>query len=101
MQSKKSKVSSKLWAALAAAGIIAGAGTMAYQFSYAETAPQVEMNHKVVPLFNNPPAARIVPPARLTSGALTAPLPSIRPVLWTVPAPPTKPWLSEIAPELV
>ncbi|MDE1980348.1 MAG: peptidase, partial [Betaproteobacteria bacterium] len=57
MQSKKSKVSSKLWAALAAAGIIAGAGTMAYQFSYAETAPQVEMNHKVVPLFNNPPAA--------------------------------------------
>ena len=57
MQSKKSKVSSKLWAALAAAGIIAGAGTMAYQFSYAETAPQVEMNHKIVPLFNNPPAA--------------------------------------------
>jgi len=57
MQSKKSKASSKLWAALAAAGIIAGAGTMAYQFSYAETAPQVEMNHKVVPLFNNPPAA--------------------------------------------
>ncbi|OYV34114.1 MAG: hypothetical protein B7Z83_08820, partial [Thiomonas sp. 20-64-5] len=47
----------KLWAALAAAGIIAGAGTMAYQFSYAEQAPQVEMNHKVVPLFNNPPAA--------------------------------------------
>ena len=33
MQSKKSKASSKLWAALAAAGIIAGAGTMAYQFS--------------------------------------------------------------------
>jgi serine protease Do len=47
----------KLWAALAAAGIIAGAGTLAYQFSYAEQAPQVEMNHKVVPLFNNPPAA--------------------------------------------
>ena len=38
-------------------GIIAGAGTMAYQFSYAEQAPQVEMNHKAVPLFNNPPAA--------------------------------------------
>lgn len=57
----------KLWAALAAAGIIAGAGTMAYQFSYAGQAPQVEMDHKVVPLFNNPPVAP------LTNVAASAP----------------------------
>jgi serine protease Do len=49
----------KIGSALAAAGIIAGAGTMAYQFSYADQAPRVEMNHKVVPLFNNPAAAPI------------------------------------------
>ncbi len=46
----------KLWAALAAVGVIAGAGTMAYQFSYAEAAPKVELGNKMVPLFNNPPA---------------------------------------------
>lgn len=57
MHTQRPRISRRLWSALAAAGIIAGAGSMAYQFSYAEQAPQVEMNHKVVPLFNNPPAA--------------------------------------------
>ncbi|MBW4048661.1 MAG: Do family serine endopeptidase [Proteobacteria bacterium] len=49
--------SRKLWAALVAAGIIGSSGFMAYQFSYAGMPAHVEMNHKAVPLFNNPPAA--------------------------------------------
>ncbi|OIQ77716.1 putative periplasmic serine endoprotease DegP-like precursor [mine drainage metagenome] len=52
--------SRKLWAALAAAGIIGGSGFMAYQLSYAGLPAQhVELNHKAVPLFNNPPAAAV------------------------------------------
>ena len=52
--------SRKLWAALAAAGIIGGSGFMAYQLSYAGLPAQhVELDHKAVPLFNNPPAAAV------------------------------------------
>ncbi|MHB1666705.1 MAG: Do family serine endopeptidase [Thiomonas sp.] len=49
--------SRKLWAALAAAGIIGGSGFMAYQVSYAGIPAHVELNNKTVPLFNNPPGA--------------------------------------------
>lgn len=58
----------KLWAALAAVGVIAGTGTLAYQFSYAESAPKVELGSKSVPLYNNPP-----PMPAGTSTVTTAP----------------------------
>jgi serine protease Do len=58
--------SRKLWAALVAAGVIGSSGFMAYQFSYAGMPAHVEMNHKAVPLFNNPPAAAM--PAAAVGG---------------------------------